>query len=302
MCRALAYLGTPAFIDEFLYKPDSSLIRQTYAPQMLGLLNLAGFGLLAWSRYSYNPEEPFRYKSEQIPIFDANLKGLANKIKANCILAHVRGVSYDHLQHVSRQNIHPFQFSGFKLSMAHNGFLINFPEVKRALMAYVKPDFEKLIEGSTDSEHLYAVLMSQLKDPYHYSTLSEIGQAVEKTLDIIDTVYKKMGISTCSIVNLFLSDGNKLVAVRYCFDFGNYGESVEEWDLSYLSLWYTFGQDYGLHDGEWKMVQGAANSDSIIVASEPLTQDSSTWMELPEYSMLMTSAENNLRDLVIKEL
>ncbi|MBL0122140.1 MAG: hypothetical protein IPP88_05215 [Betaproteobacteria bacterium] len=41
-----------------------------------------------------------------------------------------------------------------------------------------------------------------------------------------------------------------------------------------------------MNEGEWRMTGGAANADSIIVASEPLTKDTSTWVEVPEYSAL----------------
>ena len=34
------------------------------------------------------------------------------------------------------------------------------------------------------------------------------------------------------------------------------------------------------------MVGGASRSDSVIVSSEPLTRDVSTWVEVPEYSLL----------------
>jgi glutamine amidotransferase len=34
------------------------------------------------------------------------------------------------------------------------------------------------------------------------------------------------------------------------------------------------------------MTGGAENADSIIVASEPLTRDTSSWVELPEYGAL----------------
>ena len=44
MCRALLYLGEPVLLDNFLYQPDSALVRQTYMPKMLNMLNLAGFG------------------------------------------------------------------------------------------------------------------------------------------------------------------------------------------------------------------------------------------------------------------
>src|SRR5690242_18543880 len=57
----------------------------------------------------------------------------------------------------------------------------------------------------------------------------------------------------------------------------------------YLSLWFTVGRDHDLDDGEWKMVGGAANPDSILISSEPLTVDTSTWLEVPEYSALYAS-------------
>ena len=57
--------------------------------------------------------------------------------------------------------------------------------------------------------------------------------------------------------------------------------------MNYLSLWYTLGRDYGLHDGEWKMTGGAENADSMMVASEPLTRDTAAWVEVPEYSALL---------------
>ena len=67
---------------------------------------------------------------------------------------------------------------------------------------------------------------------------------------------------------------------------------VHEANFNYLSLWYTAGRDYGLHDGEWKMTGGAANADSILVASEPLTRDVASWVEVPEYSILHVQIRN----------
>jgi predicted glutamine amidotransferase len=50
MCRALVYLGEPVLLDHLLYQPDSSLVKQSYMPRMLRMLNLAGFGMMAWDR------------------------------------------------------------------------------------------------------------------------------------------------------------------------------------------------------------------------------------------------------------
>jgi predicted glutamine amidotransferase len=92
LCRALLYLGSSILLDDLLFKPDNSLVRQVYMPKMLNLLNLAGFGMKAWDDKSKSPEMPFSYSADWLPVFDRNLKSLAEKVSINCLLAHVRGV------------------------------------------------------------------------------------------------------------------------------------------------------------------------------------------------------------------
>ncbi len=75
MCRALVYLGEPVLLDHLLYQPDSSLVKQSYMPRMLRMLNLAGFGMMAWDRALINSELPYRYKTTTLPVFDGNLRG-----------------------------------------------------------------------------------------------------------------------------------------------------------------------------------------------------------------------------------
>ena len=58
-----------------------------------------------------------------------------------------------------------------------------------------------------------------------------------------------------------------------------------ETDLPFVSLWYTIGGEYTMRDGVWLMT-AADPPRSVMIASEPLTVDSSTWLEVPEYSML----------------
>ena len=127
MCRALLYLGEPVLLDNLLFQPDSALVRQSYMPKMLHLLNLAGFGMRAWDPASRAPEVPFAYASDALPVFDRNLKALAEKIAASCVLAHVRGVPYHTRAEISSQNVHPFHFAGVPLALAHNGDLARFP-------------------------------------------------------------------------------------------------------------------------------------------------------------------------------
>ena len=279
MCRALLYLGEPVLLDNLLFQPDSALVRQSYMPKMLNLLNLAGFGLRAWDPGSHAPERPYFYASPSLPVFDRNLKNLAEKVRAGCVLAHVRGVAYSTAVEISLQNVHPFQFDGLPWALAHNGDLAGIADMKPYLAPHVKPEFLSRIRGTTDSEWIYALFVSQLKQPSEPADEAAVFEAIEKTLAVLRKARERLGIALSSSVNLFIANGSQLAAVRYCFDFGCYRTDdparVHEANLSYLSLWYTLGRDYGLHDGEWKMTGGAERADSIIVASEPLTRDTS---------------------------
>ena len=296
MCRALLYLGEPVVLDNLLFQPDSALVRQSYMPKMLNLLNLAGFGLRAWDPKSHSPQQPFFYGSPSLPVFDRNLKSLAEKVRASCVLAHVRGVAYSTAVDISLQNVHPFQFEGLPWALAHNGDLAGIQDLKPLLLKSIRPEYIGRIRGTTDSEWIYAVFVSQLKDPTGPAPEAEVFSALEKTLAIIRAAREQIGIAQSSSVNLFIANGSQLAAVRYCFDFGCYRTEdparVHEANLTFLSLWYTLGRDYGLHDGEWKMTGGAEHAESILVASEPLTRDTSSWVELPEYGALFAEHRN----------
>ena len=275
MCRALLYLGEPVLLDNLLFQPDSALVRQSFMPKMLNLLNLAGFGLRAWDPASHRPDKPHFYGSPSLPVFDRNLKNLAEKVRASCVLAHVRGVAYSAAVEISLQNVHPFQFEGVPWALAHNGDLAGMEALKAGLAPHIRPQFLAGIRGTTDSEWIYALFMSQLSDPGSSAPEDEVFAAIEATLSILREVRAKAGVSVSSSINLFIANGRQLAALRYCFDFGRYRtdsvERVHEANLNFLSLWYTLGRDYALHGTEWTMTGGAERADSILVASEPLT-------------------------------
>jgi glutamine amidotransferase len=306
MCRALLYLGKPVLLDNLLYQPDSALIRQSYMPKMLHMLNLAGFGLRAWDPESNDPERAFSYYSQSLPVFDRNLQNLAHKIRPSCVIAHVRGVAYSSRVEISLQNVHPFHFANVPLVLAHNGDLAEMARMKPLLAPHISPGFLSQIHGTTDSEWIYALLVSQLPHPHRELSEADTFGAIEATLGIIREARAKLGITVSSSVNLFLANGKQLAAVRYCFDFGCYGtespDKVHEANLNFLSLWYTLGSDYALHDGEWKMTGGAENADSIIVASEPLTRDTSAWVEVPEYGALFAEIRKGRPKVAVRLL
>lgn len=306
MCRALAYLGQPVLLDTLLYRPDSALVKQTFMPKMLHMLNLAGFGLKAWDRDSFEPELPYSYASNALPVFDRNLKALAAKIRPTCVLAHVRGVAYSTEVEISLQNTHPFQFPGMRLALAHNGDLARMQDMKPVLQRDLPPHLHALIRGTTDSEWIYALILAELDDPTRDCTAGELVRAVEGALRRIRRARAEIGVNISSSVNLFLTTGHQLAAVRYCFDFGCYPtaspSAVHEANLNFLSLWYTCGREYGEHEGEWRMIGGPDRADSIMLASEPLTHDTSSWLEVPEYTMIYADTHRGAPTIEIHEL
>lgn len=293
MCRVLSYLGTGISLESLLYAPDSSLIKQAYQPQMLHMLNLAGFGMMAWDPSSHSPERPYRYATTALPVFDSNLRSLSSKLHPHCLLAHIRGVPYHERVHVNEQNLHPFHYDGTPIALAHNGDLAQFDIYKHALLEHVRPELRSRIRGTTDSEWMYALLLSQLDDPAAHPSPGELVRALDAMLGVLRRVRTQEGVARSSSINLFVTDGDVLVATRFTLDFGCYGDSLHEGNLRYLSQWFTVGRDYGLHGDEWKMVGGARKADSILVASEPLTLDTSTWLEVPEYSALCATRSND---------
>ena len=303
MCRALLYLGQPVLLDNLLFQPDSALIRQSYMPKMLHMLNLAGFGMRAWSASSHQPDQPWSYAVTTLPVFDRNLKAMAEKIEVEALLAHVRGVPYHTRVEISPQNVHPFQFPGVPLALAHNGDLADIERMRPLMARHIRPHYLSAIRGTTDSEWIYALLLSCFDDqpPQELRLDSQtITAAIRRLITILQELRAELSITVSSSMNLFLAASNQIAALRYCFDFGRYHTSdparVHEANLNYLSLWYTLGGRYGLHEGEWCM-QGGSSADSVIIASEPLSRDVHRWVEVPEYGLLVVDGSRGRPDV-----
>ncbi len=303
MCRVLSYLGNPILVEELLYKPDNSFITQSYHPKYMShLLNLAGFGIAAWDTKSHDVARPFFYKTERLPFYDDNLRSLSQKIMPYCLLAHLRGVSYNSKNIVSNQNVHPFMFEGSNIALAHNGDLFNFNLMKYDLLEHIHPDYQSKIKGNTDSEWIYALFLSQLVgNDGHYAT-EDIINAITETLKIIHRVRQKHDITINSPVNVFISNGEFIAATRFVYDYGWQAfEEEPSTHSAYHSLWYTYGEGYGYYDNEYRMQPGGKKS-SIIIASEPLTEDVTTWIEVPEYTLIIARRENDEINIVSQDI
>src|SRR6476469_8721711 len=208
MCRILAYLGEPLLVRSVLFDTDNGLVAQSYSPQMMNtFLNLAGFGMKAWDPTSLRPEEPFTYRATTLPSFDRNLRHIASKLAPTCMVAHVRGVTYSGEAVVAETNLHPFQFPGARVVLAHNGHLRQFARMRYALVEHVRPELAEHIEGTTDSEWIYALILSQLDDLHGLPETRELAEATATALRILRKFRAAHGIDTSSPVNLCIGTG-----------------------------------------------------------------------------------------------
>jgi glutamine amidotransferase len=205
MCRLLGYFGAPVPLDHLFYKPEHSLIQQSYQPREMtaGLLNADGFGV-GWY-HAQRQVEPFLYKNT-LPIWnDVNLPSLSRYVESGCVLANVRSATLN--LSVDLSNCQPFQSS--QILGVHNGFIDNFRQtLYRPIRDRLSDEIYQTIQGRTDSEHIFALLLQELQA----SSLSLV-EAVEKAIAILCELAKEY--ATDFSANLIISDGKQLVASRY---------------------------------------------------------------------------------------
>jgi glutamine amidotransferase len=301
----VAYLGEPVLLDDVLYAPDSSIVQQAVHPRMLSALNLAGFGVLGWNAASPEPGLPYTYRTAGLPFYDRNLRALSRKAHASALIAHVRGVILSEREVVNEQNVHPFRYEDVPVALAMNGDLDRFKEIRWELVPLIPEEIGRCIEGTTDSEWLYALVLAQLDDPWGSPDAEEVAAAVERALRIVRDIRVRYGIRRQSAVNLVLSDGNWIVATRFAYDYGWYHEGWSfaggERRYDFTTLWYAVGGGYGNHDGEWGLGKSATPT-SLLVASEPLTADPAGWLEAPEYSLLVATPGEEALSVELREL
>jgi glutamine amidotransferase len=206
MCRLLGYLGKPIQLDRLLYKPEHSLIVQSYQPKEMtaGLLNADGFGV-GWY-HSQQQAEPYVYKNT-FPIWnDSNLPSLSRYIESGCVLANVRSATPG--LPVDFSNCQPFQQN--LILGIHNGYIANFRQtLYRPLRDRLSDRAYQGIVGNTDSEHIFALVLHQLESTPNLP----LTEALQHTIQTLSHLADSQNVEFSA--NLILTDGQQLVASRF---------------------------------------------------------------------------------------
>ncbi len=280
MCRFLVYKGRDMLLSDLLTRSEQSLIRQSFkAREREEPLNGDGYGV-GW----YNPEidpTPCVFTSIRPAWGDRNLHRLAEKIHSTCVFAHVRAATYG--LSVSELNCHPFEYDRFL--WMHNGAVANFANLKRRLRASLSDEAYNFIEGTTDSEHIFALFLDQILDKLDDYTADDLADAVRATIAHLNRWTAETGAQVPSRYNFAMTDGQTIIATRY----------ISDPELPPHSLYVSAGDAFENVEGQYRMRPTQRQPRAVIIASEPLTDERSDWTEVRRNHLVLVTPELHLR-------
>jgi predicted glutamine amidotransferase len=142
-----------------------------------------------------------------------SLAQLAGAVDSEALLVHAREAT---VGAAKDENTHPFRFR--RWLFAHDGTVEAFREVKPRLLAAL-PDFlRRNIEGETDSEHAFMVLLKHLRQDGHLDDLDvdarTLGKALALTCRDLETWSREAGATRPGGLNFVATNGRVLAATR----------------------------------------------------------------------------------------
>lgn len=257
-------------------RPENSIVHQSrnaiYHPGVCDDLhkrnirvNGDGFGL-AW----YSSEEGVLKGSCVFRLItpawsSENLRNICDHIHAPVFFAHVRAATDGNAcfeeqirARISAENCHPFHYKRY--TFMHNGGVAQFDRMKRSLINMLAEEIYHNIEGSTDSEHLFALFLSMLQDTDRQISVQEFAEAVNKTISTLLELSQSLDIHEPSSLNIVVSDGVHVIATRY-----RCGNSQPP------SLYYNYGAGFSCEGSSFRCSNRFAPKE-IVIASEPLSK------------------------------
>ena len=277
MCRFVAYIGSDVLLADIISRPENSLIRQSYkARERPEPLNGDGFGV-GW----YTPEitgEPCVFTAITPAWSNRNLLNIAEHTKSGCFFAHVRAASPG--MRVSEVNCHPFQYRRFL--WMHNGTIEGFNLIKRRLRHTLPDKIYDSIDGTTDSEHAFAVFLNLLGEQTENTNAVDLADGLVKTIWQLEGWATYAGIKKPSIYNFAVTDGQNIATVRY----------VSDPKIEPISLYFSKREICKDCEGSREnKCRGCAKENGIIISSERLTDQGDAWTRVAPNHVVMIDHE-----------
>jgi len=201
---------------------------------------------------------------------DRRFAELAKTSAGHVLVAHVRQKT---VGPTSIPNTHPFARSGW--IFAHNGTVKDIETVRAGASKARLAE----IEGETDSEVLFAHLLTRL-DEAGLTTLGS-ADARDAATTVIETATKKLRDANVGAFNFLLSEGTTVFAHRF-------GRSLFILERSPRD---QVRDSQRIDLGATIVTKWTQRRHAILIASERITDES--WTEVPEGALLRVDREPN---------
>jgi predicted glutamine amidotransferase len=279
MCRFLVYKGTDMLMADLLTRSTQSLIRQSYrAREREEPLNGDGFGI-GW--YADGDPIPCVITGVTPAWSNRNLHNLAEKLRTGMVFAHVRAASPG--MPVTELNCHPFRHG--ELLWMHNGRVAQFTRIKRRLRDALSDPRYDFVQGTTDSEHAFAVFLDRYFEQDGPPTARRLEDAVRHTIERLVEWTRGAGVTDPSYYNFAVTDGRHIVASRF----------VDAEEQQPETLYFARGDRFAVQDGRYRMYPATRSPRAVIVASEPLTEHAEDWERVPRNHFVTIADDFSLR-------
>lgn len=260
MCRWIAYIGKPIYMDKLVTRPEHSLVAQSLNTKMrykpdgsILSINGDGFGIGWYGK----KEEPGLYKVSEPAWSNENIHAICSLTESGLFMAHIREATTGEVQ---RTNTHPFKYKNWLFQ--HNGRVNGFEVIRRELEFDIAPKLYPFVKGNTDSEVFFFLALT-------YGLESNPKAAIEKTIKRFKRACRENKIPTEITISVALSDGKTLYTVRYA-------AGIE-----------ANSQFYSTHANCMKEIRADSvkmPSKGVVVVSEPLDYSYDHWEEMPKHS------------------
>ncbi|QBF45662.1 class II glutamine amidotransferase [Janibacter limosus] len=314
MCRVLAYIGPEISLENLLLKPENSLINQALDPERHPELQLAGWGFGAWSEHLLKPEEPFIYRRPMAAFYDDNATRMLPSLQASTMLAHVRAAAYHAKVVMVDENCHPFCFEGTPWIVAQNGYLPGWQVLQRELLQHCKDEYLTQMLGTTDTEFVYALLLSLLEG----NSDEDVQRAVEELLRLVAKAMKDLDLPGLTKLKMALVSQDRIIGINW--GLGHQGEvdpagdwrelrkadaGTDDFALGMLlePMYLLLGRNFQHDEANYGFQECTEDeATAAVFASEPLSEDGDDWIPL-EYGSIMFLAKDGERiTRTVKEL
>ena len=165
--------------------------------------------------------------------------------------------------------------------MAHNGGVEEFSKIKRHLRAPLSDELYNWIKGQTDSEHIFASLITHLNSNHESITPDTVADSFEHTFRNIKHLMTKYDIREAAYLNM---------VTRYVSD----DKEVP------LTLYHSEGSRYVVEDGITRLEAPKDDDQAVMVVSEKLSDDKG-WTMIPPNHFVIVEPSLNVRIKPIKD-